>query len=667
MSENVSFSLQQLSSALQTLLQQSRLPSITPVELQVTVQKSADDTVILLTDNGRLILKSPDLYQQLQNNQTYRLQFLPQQNALQFIAHDIAQSVQLEISPRLTAQLLSLPASQLRFIAGAPLSLPVDVGQITAQKIELQITAPLHANNQVKSINIPKALQLQLTDTPATKPSELSIGQQTSVYLKTDKVQTLNTGQSLILELKPQGQNWVAELRDNFNKRSRPVAIEPQTAQDILIKLAQHRPVNIPAQALQQLAPQLQKLNPVQNLLSSNGTATDDKQNTTTIKSLNVAIIQSKPLLTVDIARAPLISISPENKSFAQIKQWIDAQPAVKNQSVSPPNSANQPPAIASDRTAETTQHNSASPAKVAQIFQELNMRLIPQQTSPGVLMLQIQNALVNDELPANSELKNLIESKLQQIVQAQPKSQAQDWLHIRNLITTPALPLSVNQLLSPQPNQGFIAGLVALLQLSLSARLSRLNPEHSQQINELFSKIASSSPTSGMTNGVRELSQLEQTTDLTKTIARLIANHQASKLSSAEQQMQGQDQLYYHFGTGNTPQNKDVEILIKRSPDKDSSAKKKDTDNKLWQLSMKLKIAETGEMLVKARLRESELELDIYTSNQTTREQVLNFMPLLKKRFDSLNIQLARSAVQLGKIPQSLQRKPYQLIEMQA
>ncbi len=81
----------------------------------------------------------------------------------------------------------------------------------------------------------------------------------------------------------------------------------------------------------------------------------------------------------------------------------------------------------------------------------------------------------------------------------------------------------------------------------------------------------------------------------------------------------------------------------------------------------MKLEIGQQGGLLAKARLYETQLELDFYAANDRLKDQVIAFLPLLKKRFQELGIDISHSQCQLGKIPQHLKQRPYQVFETQA
>lgn len=292
----------------------------------------------------------------------------------------------------------------------------------------------------------------------------------------------------------------------------------------------------------------------------------------------------------------------------------------------------------------------------------------------PAVALQSIEKALSDPEFfKASTEQsgKQLIEQVLQQIKQALPQGKEQDSSQIRQLLTSPTLNLSALQMVSPAPSQGIMGGLITLLQISLSARLSRNQAGRSEQISKVLNDFLASS--TGNTKApitpkaLNDLSQLEQKHQLMKEIGRLLSGHQTSKLSNAEQLLQGQDTFYYNLPSALGGNLKDIELLIKREEQNKEEKNTEQSSNKTWQLTMKLAVGEIGELLTKAKLREHSLELHFYASNDTLKNQVLNYLPLLRRKLDSLGIEMNKSHCQLGKIPDTLQQRPYHVFQAKA
>ncbi|MDN4503113.1 flagellar hook-length control protein FliK [Alteromonadaceae bacterium BrNp21-10] len=299
------------------------------------------------------------------------------------------------------------------------------------------------------------------------------------------------------------------------------------------------------------------------------------------------------------------------------------------------------------------------------QAVHNLLRQLQPLQDSPSSLMRQLDRLIADPALDKLPEIKLQLQQVMGQLNTSLPQGKEQDPALLRALLTAPMQPLTPIQLINPAPAQGFIAGLITLLQLSMSARIARHAPEQLAKFSESIEQILSgNNKTPPSTKALSDFAQLENQHQLTKNIARLLANHQGSKMASVEQQLQGQDSLFFNFATGQKPEQQDVELLIRREQNKESEKDKKTPKGSRWHLTMKLSLGDVGELLAKATLTNKQLELDFYTSNTQTQHQVMNFLPLLKKRFDALEIELKRSQCQLGKIPATLKLRPYQLLE---
>jgi hypothetical protein len=292
---------------------------------------------------------------------------------------------------------------------------------------------------------------------------------------------------------------------------------------------------------------------------------------------------------------------------------------------------------------------------------------------APAITLQSIEKALVDVEFfkgATEQSSKQLVEQVLQQIKQALPQGKEQDASQIRQLLTTPALNLSALQMINPTSNQGFMSGLITLLQMSLSARLARNQSSRADHITATVNDVLG--VTSKVKTGVSpkamiEMSQLEQKHQLMKEIGRLLSGHQTNKLSNAEQMIQGQETFYYNLPSVLGGTIKDVELLIKREEHDKENVSAEEQSNKTWQLTMKLAVGELGELLTKAKLRSNTLEINFYASNETVKIQVMNYLPLLRRKLDSLGIEVSKSQCQLGKIPDTLQQRPYHMFQAKA
>lgn len=237
----------------------------------------------------------------------------------------------------------------------------------------------------------------------------------------------------------------------------------------------------------------------------------------------------------------------------------------------------------------------------------------------------------------------------------------------LRHLFTSPAWLQSPSVLTSSQPGQGMLGGLVQLLQIALLGKQIKSQDE----IERLFQQQTKTSTVqpqplqSATARMVRDLANADNQHNVLKQLKSLLSSHQQSKLSSAEQTLQGQDTFYYLLPAFQQQQ-KQAEILIKREPEHQSPDKEGNQQQR-WQLTMKLVIGELGELLTKVKILDKQIDLDIYTSNQNLLEKVANSLPFLLKRFKMLGLDVEHHKVQLGKIPDTLATKPYQILETMA
>lgn len=311
----------------------------------------------------------------------------------------------------------------------------------------------------------------------------------------------------------------------------------------------------------------------------------------------------------------------------------------------------------------------------LSQTFQELGRRLLSQQDSPTRLLQQIDTALT-DNRALTTDSSKLLQQLSQHIKQSLPQGAEQDVAALRAILTTPALSLTPLQLTSNNNNQGLVGALVTLLQVTLASRLAnqttKLQTSQGQKLLEGLTSLldnvrpSASAPPLNQRN-LTDLAQLEQRHQLLNTLGRLLGGHSHSKIRGAEAQIQGQDSFYYNLPIGQGEARRDIELLVRREPPPSKKSKPQQSADRQWHLTMKLDIGDQGGLLAKARLYQTEVELDFYAANPTLRDQVIQFIPHLKKRLTALGIQVNHSHCQLGKIPEHLQQRPYQVFETKA
>ena len=289
---------------------------------------------------------------------------------------------------------------------------------------------------------------------------------------------------------------------------------------------------------------------------------------------------------------------------------------------------------------------------------------------SKQVLTSIIQKLLPTSPVSDTAGTEVSIDNVKSEMQPAQVKALQQEAISpqvLRHLFTSPAWLQSPSVLTSSQPGQGMLGGLVQLLQIALLGKQIKSQDE----VERLFqqqTKTSTGQPQplqSATARMVRDLANADNQHNMLKQLKSLLSSHQQSKLSSAEQTLQGQDTFYYLLPAFQQQQ-KQAEILIKREPEHQAQDNEANQQQR-WQLTMKLDIGELGELLTKVKILHKQIDLDIYTSNQNLLEKVANSLPFLLKRFKMLGLDVEHHKVQLGKIPDTLATKPYQILETMA
>ena len=517
--------------------------------------------------------------------------------------------------------------------------------EVRAVKDQQSILSPLLAAPIIKAglleSTIIKPVNFELPIKPVLQQLNKVINEQNQELIH--KLQALPIDK-LSLQIKPNGEIDLV-LQTTKPLASIPVTKEIAQAlaplklpnQQGLIKL-----LNLPSETNKQPPPQMARTEFNQNIQRQN---TGLGQNSTTANELKTI---APP---VDGSKYQEISVSMK-EATTNLLTAIQEKPMVQS-IISPSLLANKPQQL--------------------NLVQSLLRIVQAKAEAPAITLQSIEKALTDvDFFKAATEQssKQIVEQVLQQIKQALPQGKEQDVNQIRQLLSTPALNLSALQLISPTSSQGFMSGLVTLLQMSLSARLARNQSSRAEHITATINNVLS-----GTTNvkasvspkAMGEMSQMEQKHQLMKEISRLLSGHQTNKLGNAEQMIQGQETFYYNFPSALGGTFKDIELLIKREDNDKKDTSTDEQNNKTWQLTMKLVVGELGELLTKAKLRSDTLEINFYASNEAVKIQVMNYLPLLRKKFDSLGIEVSKSHCQLGKIPDTLQQRPYHMFQTKA
>ncbi|WP_026377058.1 flagellar hook-length control protein FliK [Aestuariibacter salexigens] len=271
---------------------------------------------------------------------------------------------------------------------------------------------------------------------------------------------------------------------------------------------------------------------------------------------------------------------------------------------------------------------------------------------------LQTATADMNVSRDASHILKDLAE------LLPNPQKVSAD--SIRSLLQTPGLVTSPTQILQPSTPSQWLNGLLTMVNIALQSRQSRGQADTIERLATLLSSASKPESVAGTSrpNVAIDLGSQDQRAQLVRALSQLLNGHLSHKLRSAEQVSQGVESFYYALPHFTGQKFKDVELLIKREPEKESDNKRSGSERKSWNLTLKLSVGELGEMLAKATVTQEQIELNLYTSNTGLRDTALNFLPMLKRRLEHHGLAVVTAQCQLGKIPSHLQQHPYQIFE---
>ena len=237
----------------------------------------------------------------------------------------------------------------------------------------------------------------------------------------------------------------------------------------------------------------------------------------------------------------------------------------------------------------------------------------------------------------------------------------------IQHLLTNSGLLATPINLTSPVPSSSFVQGLVTLLQLALAGRALQRQPNLKQQLDAPDSFISKSLSLLGSTAAPsrvsQELAQLDPKQQLLSQLKTLLANHQQSKVSSVDSRIQGQDSFYYMLPSLSSSLSP-PELLIKREQDKGGKEAAPDNKRGLWNVTMKLDIGNSGQVLAKAKINSDVITLDLYASNEIMLQRLGDSMGYLTRRLTELGLTVQKSSYQRGQIPDTLNTRPHQIFE---
>ncbi|MCV2883308.1 flagellar hook-length control protein FliK [Aestuariibacter sp. AA17] len=308
--------------------------------------------------------------------------------------------------------------------------------------------------------------------------------------------------------------------------------------------------------------------------------------------------------------------------------------------------------------------------AQIQSAVQQMVRQAMPLADSPSIGLMQITQAL-SDTQNKSPETKALLQQLQQALKVDKVAGDLPDTQQLKTLLTAPSAPITPVTLTQPINQQGMMAGLTAILQATLSSRLAKTQRGAADtlmtNVLTFLTTTTGKRPNTVSPRTQQDLSLIDSKHSLLKGLGKIFATHQQSKARSAEQAMQGQDVLYYVLPQQQGQPPKDIELLIRREQDAENGENKQTDKQQRWLLTMKLSAGALGDVLAKAALTSESINIDFYTSSDSLTDLIHRYLPLLTKRLEDAGILVAKSSCQRGHIPDTLNSRPYSIVETHA
>ena len=237
----------------------------------------------------------------------------------------------------------------------------------------------------------------------------------------------------------------------------------------------------------------------------------------------------------------------------------------------------------------------------------------------------------------------------------------------LQQLISTQALVTTPINLTSPVNASSFVQGLVALIQLALSGRAMQRQPGLKTQIDAPDSIVSKTLANMGVTaqpsRVSQDMNQLDGRQQLLSQLKTLLSSHQQNKIANVDSRIQGQDSFYYVLPSLSQHQSP-PELLIKREQGGQNNKHAQAGQRSLWNITMKLDIGDSGQVLAKSKIDKSTITLDLYASSDEVLKRIGDTLPYLQKRLTSLGLVVENTSYQRGHIPDTLNSRPHQIFE---
>jgi len=344
----------------------------------------------------------------------------------------------------------------------------------------------------------------------------------------------------------------------------------------------------------------------------------------------------------------PLELSSPQNV----IKNALQSD-TIKNESQS----------LASLAASIGAQAKTFSNSALANVFQKFTQNAA-KQFQPSAASTSVESDLKPEATDAkNTQTSTKVNTaQFLQDISQQPLPE-----RIQQVLSSAALVTTSTTLTTPVSQSGFVQGLVTLLQLALAGRALQRQPSLKSLIDMPDSVIAKTLNNLGVSTTPsrvsQDVNQLDTRQQLLSQLKTLLAGHQQTKLNNAETRIQGQDAFYYVLPSLSQTQ-APTELLIHREKERQNKQKETQDSRSLWNVTMKLDIGDTGQVLAKSKIAQDTITLNLYASNEVILHRIADTLPYLTKRLSSLGLEVTEANYQRGQVPDTLNTRPHQIFE---
>ena len=287
-----------------------------------------------------------------------------------------------------------------------------------------------------------------------------------------------------------------------------------------------------------------------------------------------------------------------------------------------------------------------------------------PPTTSDTSSLLANPNAIegpASETLTAKEEMKTSSRKVVADMNEQGLSQRLQQLISTQALVTTPL------SLTSPANSSNFIQGLVALVQLALAGRAMQRQPSLKTQIDAPDSVVSKTLANMGVTSQPsrvsQDINQLDGRQQLLAQLKTLLSSHQQNKIANVDSRIQGQDSFYYILPSL-SQHHSPPELLIKREQGGPNHKSAQAGQRSLWNITMKLDIGDSGQVLAKSKIDKNTITLDLYASSEEVLKRISDTLPYLKRRLTSLGLTVESTSYQRGHIPETLNSRPHQIFE---